>query len=586
MFRETTRHLLLVLPLLLGGTAIADDNQGAATTLVPDNAIIVLQVTNPKALIDRAFDDQIVSFVESLPVYKEAMTRPDTQQVLGLVRFFETKYDAKLPELLKKLVGGGITLAVLPDEHNLLIVEAEDAAMLEEVHEFFRTIAKGDAAKEGNPERIKSAEYRGVQGWSFGPGEVHAIVGNRLLLANKPETLKLALDRRAEQATGSIAKSSNFVAAQKALSSDAKVKLYADMRVLKQLPGFQQAIEQNQNPLARLLFAPLLAGATQATWLSVGVNLEQDDLAIEVLADHGGSPSTPLNGFAVPASPDQGAMPNLTVPGQIAGLSFYRDLHKFYAAKDELFAERTGGLIFFENMMGIFFSGKDLTEEVLAQTLPDMRFVVAEQKYNAKTGTPAMQLPGFAMVVGLRDPKGFSLVMKEAWQKAIGLVNFTRGQQALPGLIIDTTSYQGTTYTTSFFSVADEDDKDAVDTRFNFQPALAIEGDHLIMSSTDALARDLIDALRTESQEHVKPLSGLHSLATLNGASLAAILAANRSAMVRQNMVEKGHSREEAENDIDGMLTALRYVNDVKVTAGENGGLTQLKISIGYKLPK
>ena len=58
-------------------------------------------------------------------------------------------------------------------------------------------------------------------------------------------------------------------------------------------------------------------------------------------------------------------MPHLDVPRQIAGASVYRDLHGFYAAKDDLFPERTSALIFFENMMGIFFSGKDLTEEVL-----------------------------------------------------------------------------------------------------------------------------------------------------------------------------------------------------------------------------
>ena len=130
----------------------------------------------------------------------------------------------------------------------------------------------------------------------------------------------------------------------------------------------------------------------------------------------------------------EGAMPNLVVPGQIAALSLYRDLHQFYAAKDELFPDRTSGLIFFENMMGIFFSGMDLTKEVLAETLPDIRVVVAEQRYDEKTGTPAMKLPGFAVVVQLRDPAKFELVMKEAWQKAIGLVNFTRGQKAQPGL--------------------------------------------------------------------------------------------------------------------------------------------------------
>ncbi len=133
--------------------------------------------------------------------------------------------------------------------------------------------------------------------------------------------------------------------------------------------------------------------------------------------------------------------------------------------------------------------------------------VVAEQRYDEKTGTPAMKLPGFAVIMQLRDPAKFELVMKEAWQKAIGLVNFTRGQKALPGLIIDSATHNGTTYTTSFFSVADEENKDAVDIRFNFQPALAIAGDRLIMSSSDPLVRDLIDALKQEREQGVAPIS-------------------------------------------------------------------------------
>ena len=142
----------------------------------------------------------------------------------------------------------------------------------------------------------------------------------------------------------------------------------------------------------------------------------------------------------------------------------------------------------------------------------------------------------------------------------------------MPGLIIDSASHAGTTYTTAFFSVADETNKNAADVRFNFQPALAIQGDHLIMSSSDALARDLIDALQKQSAESTKPVAGKHSLAMLKSAPLASILNANRDAMVRQNMVEDGKSREDAEKEVDGILTVLNYLNDVQFEAGQQNG--------------
>jgi hypothetical protein len=362
--------------------------------------------------------------------------------------------------------------------------------------------------------------------------------------------------------------------------------LYADVEVLKQLPDVRESLEQDQNPLVRLLFAPLLGAVKQATWLGAGLAWDKQHLELQITADRPEGVTNPVNQFAVPASSEEGALPNLQVPRQIAAMSLYRDLHAFYSAKDELFAERTSGLIFFENMMGIFFSGKDLTDEVLAETLPEVRVVVARQQYDERTGTPAVQLPAFALLMNLRDADNFELVMKEAWQKAIGLVNFTRGQQALPGLIIDSGAHAGTTYTTAYFSVAEEEDKEAVDVRFNFQPALAVEGDYMIMSSTDALARDLIEAVQEESQEGCEPVAGKHTLASLRGTELAGILRANRDSMVRQNMVEKGHSRDQAAAEIGMFIAILESLGRVELEAGQHDGRTRIDMRLDYRLPK
>ncbi len=586
MFCRATVLLFLLLVGSFRGQALGDDPAVPATALIPDDAILVLRVTQPKALIERAFDQRVVQFVQSLPPYQQAMAQAETQQVLTMVKFFESKYKADLPTMIGKLVGGGMTLAVGPNESNLLIVDAEDAQMLNEIHDFFRTIAKGEASKQGDPDRVASAEYRGVMGWKFGPGESHAIVGNRLLLSNRPETLKAAIDRQVDHTTKDVTQSSRYQAAVASLKNGSQVTLFADMGVLNQVPQFKKGLTQDDNPMTRLLFAPFLAAMTEATWLAAGANLTADDLAVDIVADRTSPEPTPVNSFALPLKDGQGAMPNLVVPGQIAAVSMYRDLHQFYSAKDELFPDRTSGLIFFENMMGIFFSGKDLTNEVLAQTLPDIRVVVSEQRYDEKTGTPAMKLPGFAVVIQLRDPDKFQLVMKEAWQKAIGLVNFTRGQKAQPGLIIDSAMYNGINYTTSFFSVADEENKDAVDIRFNFQPALAVVGDRLIMSSSDLLARDLIDAIKLQQAEGVVPTSGQHSLVTVKSGPLAAVLESNRETLIHQNMVEDGKSREAAEQEVAGLFLIMKHLTQLQVAAGTQAARSEMSIKLNYELPQ
>jgi hypothetical protein len=584
VFRVT--HLV-VLAVLLAGVrpARCDDSTLPATAMVGENAIIVVQVTRPQELINDAFDQRVKRLVQSLPPYQEAMAQRETQDALNLVEFFQNKYQIDLPTLLAKLVGGGLTLAVEPNDSSLLIVDALDAQILQEVHDFFRTIAQGEANKQGEPDRVKSAEYRGVTGWSFGPGVSHAIVGNRLLVANKPEVLKAALDRQAEPNSPSIRDAERYQAAVRGVPDTAHVKAFVDMSVFNQLPDFRRAMTQDDNPLTRLLFAPLQAALHDSTWLAAGVELSLTGLKVELVADRRAGAEGASYDFAVPAAEDAGAMPNLEVPRQIAGMSFYRDLHQFYAAKDQLFPQRTSGLIFFENMMGIFFSGRDLTQEVLAQTLPDLRVIVAEQAYDQKTGTPAMHLPGVAVVVRLQDPEPFSLVMKEAWQKAIGLVNFTRGQGALPGLIIDTVEHGGIRYTTSYFSVADEPNPEAADVRFNFQPSLATCGEHLIMSSSETLLKDLIDTLQSERENQTKPVPGLHSLVTLRAESLASILSANRETLVRQRMVDEGKSRDDAAQDISMLLTVLDYFRELRISAGTVANGSTMAIELGYELP-
>ena len=96
-------------------------------------------------------------------------------------------------------------------------------------------------------------------------------------------------------------------------------------------------------------------------------------------------------------------------------------------------------------------------------------------------------------------------------------------------------------------------------------------GDHLILSSTDALAEDLIDALEKEAAQPVKPLVGKHSVIEIDGRRLASILAANREGLVRNNMVEEGNTREEAEAGIDVLLMIVGRMAGMRLDVGDDG---------------
>jgi hypothetical protein len=152
-------------------------------------------------------------------------------------------------------------------------------------------------------------------------------------------------------------------------------------------------------------------------------------------------------------------------------------------------------------------------------------------------------------------------------------------------LIIDRPVHGGTTFTVGYFSTAQIEDKTKLDTRFNIRPALAMPGEYLILSSTDGLARDLIDALSRETERAVEPLAETHSLLEIEGGRLASILQANRDVLVRGDMVKKGSTQEQAEAGIDMLITAVKLAERVKLSIGMREGLTQARLELKLNLP-
>ena len=593
MFRSLARrHMTLpyiILPLILVKAPASGDDLPPAARWVPEDAVIVLEMPRPDAFLDRVLSPEVLAAITSLPAYQKQTENPGFKQFTGFVQYLEGQLGADWKAGLRKLLGGGITFAARPDGSTLLIVDAHEGRMLKRLEEVFLGFARSEAAKRGQPDPVSSREYRGVTAWNLGPEESHAILGDRLVLSNRPQGLDAALDLRSEPDGKSLASLPAFRAAGSAVGDAATVRAFVNMRILKQHPPVAQALTQARNPLASLIFAGVIESLQGSSWLAMGLCLEGETVTLKAVTDVEAAGGSGPARFASPGRPDVGALSNLSIPRRIAAMSLYRDLHGFYAAKDELFPERTSGLIFFENMMGIFFSGLDLTEEVLGETAPEIRFVVAEQEYDPAVGTPQVQLPAFAAVLRLRRPREFGEVVEEAWQKALGLINFTRGQQALPGLIIDRRTHGDTKYTVAYFRPPKTKEKTHLETRYNVRPALVMVDDWLIFSSTEGIATDLIDALKRDpgapGKPTTAPLGKTHSLLEIDGAQLVSILKANRENLIRNNMIEKGNTKEQSENDIGLLLGVLEFLDRASIRLGLEDGRPLASLELKVKHP-
>lgn len=565
-------RLLLTVGLAAVSTCVAASNESPKTPsqLIPDRAAVSLEILKPAPLLDALLSPAFEARLKALPGYEGLVSGPKLRDLRSVATLFESTAHTNWQTIVRTIMSKNAALALGAGNRHLLVLTGDNPEMLRSLHDFSVNIAKAEAEKRGQADQVRSMEYEGLTGWTFNGKEAHTVISNQLLAASDAAVLKAAVDLR-QAAGGSLADRTDYKAAQKAVGAEAAAFLFLDIQQLRDAPWFNNMLkQQQQNPLICLLLADVPEMVKTANWLALGAYVEKGGLTVRVFSD-ANAPASATADFAKVKDGGRGLAPEVEVPRQIAAFNLHRDLAAFYGAKDTLFPERTSGLIFFENMMGIFFSGRNLTDEVLAELQPQVQMVVARQEYDKKIGVPQPQVPAFALVFELRHPEKFNEVVEEAWQKALGLVNFTRGQKAEPGLILDRAEHNGNRMTLASFSAKEVEDRAKLDTRFNFRPSLALAKGRAILSSTDQLARDLLDALNKTSAKKSPAPPQAHTFIRLSGSELAGLLRANRASLVRDDMAKKGKSQEEAEAGIDIFTSLVSWADEATVTTGSAG---------------
>lgn len=564
-FRKVMFTALTVLSLLtLCGQAGAQ-NIPPAAEWIPESAVITIEILESSRIVDAVLSDELRRWVSELPQVAAFMESPQFAQMVGIGRYLEFRLGTDWRTAVDRLLGGSILLAAFPRDRVLAVVDTKSEELLQKLHAVVLEHAQDEARKAGDPDRVTSGSYKGWTGWTLDGGKsAYALAGARLFWANNPDLLRSVVDVHEAAGVGSLARQESYRQAVASLPSDAVARAFVNVGFLKQVPRADRAANAlQQNPLLTLLAADLPAAIEASTWLGAAVRVGGGRAQLDIVSDGKFPGSDHPAAFSLPDE-TAGCFVNIEVPRRIFAASFYRDLARFYSAKDSLFPERTSGLIFFENMMGVFFTGRHFSQEVLPHLAPEIRLVVAAQEYDPNYGVPAVALPAIAVVFRMNDPARFVPMAEEAWQKALGLINFTRGQQALPGLLLDRGEYQGVRYYVSKFSTVGLSETERSDIRFNFSPVLAACGEHLILSTTEQLARDIIDFLRDKARAEVR-LPGRSLVAELDRAGLVHILEVNRETLIRQNMVEKGHGRSQAEQEVAGLLLLARLLGQQRL---------------------
>ena len=534
-----------LLILSLGLPLAAAEATLPAAQWLPPGAVFTFQIEQPAPLLDLANDFKLFDLAAS-----------GDKGLQNLIALLGKTLGANTRGVIGKLAGQGITYAVYPGENSVWLLDAPDPSALDLIQQFVKLASSARGVAPVSVSKSPGAFYQEYPGnvavWSFDGKQLFARTGNRLLLVNNAPLLKALF---APRSSGALAASPNYVRAKQAAGDGVAAWAYLDMAMLNRYPPTQQALATGSDVIDLLLAGAVKQSLRTSQWLSLGLHVDGKKLQFHAAVDALVLPSGE-GGFTSPAA---GLLPNLTVPRELGAATFWRDLGKFYAEKETFFPEKTSGGILAENFLEIFFTGRDLREEVFRKFQPQIRVVVAAQQWDPAIGTPVMQFPAVALVFRVNDSEEFAEVFEEAWQKAIGLNNFTRGQQALPGLLLDRQTYSGVPFTYARFPSRHETDRAALPVRFNLRPALAHTGPYLILSTTDGLAKDLIDAVNREDGVRVSgPRADAHSIVEINGiAGIAELLRANQRQLVLASVLAKGEKPDAAAKELEQNLVWL-----------------------------
>ena len=326
------------------------------------------------------------------------------------------------------------------------------------------------------------------------------------------------------------------------------------------------------------LFGSWYQAVQKAPWVTAGLRWSASELgaSVELPVPKEGRPAAYKGYFP---GTGHGAAALIRPPGMIASLSLWRDLETFWESRADLFPPETvQGFAQLDTLAGQFFGGREFGADVLGQFDPHWRLVVAQQNHAALKPQPDVKYPAFALVGELDSADSdFGERFKVAFQAIIGISNVDGNQKKVAALELGSEEVDGVKLATARYMVPRHGDSasEVPSPRYNFTPATAQVGKYLIVSSSVALARDLVKELKSKA---AAAELGETAMLEADGSELARLLEINRSRLAMQLMLGQGETKEKAENQVELGLALLRALGHGRLVIRDDPGATRIQL--------
>ncbi|HUG20175.1 MAG TPA: hypothetical protein VMM56_14415 [Planctomycetaceae bacterium] len=566
---------------LLASQVIAQDRNSPrhSASLLPESTVLYAELPDLAGLVDAVEKHPLTRKVYELDQYKQALQDPKYAMFQVVLKTIEGKLGMTWKEGIAALTKGGICLGFSPEENGaVLIIRAKDAASLDKIRNTFFELARGEAARQGQPDPIEEQEYRGQKVYKAGEAKF-ATLDDRLILASNDKLGKAVLDRYLDGKGSSLETNPRWNDAKSLLKTNPTAWAWLDVQKLRDLgaakPLFQ---EKSDNPVLELLLGGL-SGTLRNTPFVVGtLEFDVERIAVSLKSPHRAEWVDESRTYSVGADGRAQSPPLLEPEQTVLSIGAYRDFSEMWLNASNLYVDKIDDGISQANAnLSTLFGGKDFGEDILGSFQPGFRFVAARQTYAEDRPIPSIKVPSFAFVMEFKEEQTAAPAFRRMYQNLIGFLNIVGGMNGNPQMELETETIGDTKINSATFIPDDREDLAAASIHFNFSPTITNVGNLFVIASSRELAIDLAHDLNQSPSADRKTAN---TQIKVGLTVLTEILNDNRSHLVSQNMLSEGRSREEAEQQIGLLLEGLSLLNDFQFRLN----LSESDASIGVEL--
>ncbi|MFP6670245.1 MAG: hypothetical protein VB857_02425 [Pirellulaceae bacterium] len=575
--------LLLVASLVATPQTVAAEK--SAAQLLPESTLLYANIPRPAQLLDTVWNHPLRSQLEALDVYQQAFDTAGYRQYrLGLA-LVETTLGMNWRTAWKKLTGGGIHLAFDPKtEGLLLLVKAEDLESQRRIVNLVVENMKEAAKKDEQPGRFKEHQYRGITAFQS-KDFVVAVVKPWLILSNKGELAKKVVDLYLDGGDKTLAASEEFQEVQAARDKNAIAWAYLRIQGLREA-GLKSPLLQGQsgNPLSEVLFGGLLSNLQKTPYVTAELKLDHNQLQWSLQVPHKQQWIPESRQYYFGPGAGGKAPAQRQTKGTVFSLSTYRDVSQMWLYAPDLYDDNVNeGIAQAEANLSMLFAGRDFGEDILGSFGPHWQLVVTRQVFAKDQPLPAIRLPAFALDLRMKKPEVTTAEMRRTFLSMVGFVNVIGAMNGQPQLDFDILKEDGKIIITSNYLPGEQTKKPGkAPINYNFSPTVTFQGDRFVLSSTLGLARELLTA--REIPRAAVPAGGkLNTTMQLHVPTLKQILTDNQQQLVARNMLEEGHSKEEAEKEIETILELIDLVRGLTVALIQRSERLELRGAVLLK---